>query len=290
MRKQIKGYVNENIDEVYKIIYDLCQIPAPSEHEEKRAEYCKNWFLKNGMTEAYIDDALNVIYPYQDNGGEDLTVIMAHTDTVFPDTEPMPYSDDGEIMRSPGIGDDTASVAVLLLCAKYFYINKIATRGVLFVCNSSEEGLGNLKGTREIFRFFEGRIGRLISFDSSRFAYSAHNCVGSHRYEVTASTEGGHSWMKFGTKNAIAVLSEIVTKIYSLDIPKKEGKKLTYNVGTISGGTSVNTIAQNASMLCEYRSDDLELLSYMKEQFYKIFDAIRVDGIELEVKLVGRIR
>ena len=286
MREKIQAYVKENIDELYKIIYDLCQIPAPSGHEEQRAEYCKNWFLNNGM-EAYIDEALNVIYPYQDNGGNDLTIIEAHTDTVFPDTEPMPYVDDGEFIRAPGVGDDTASVAALLLCAKYFTVNKIATRGVLFVCNSCEEGLGNLKGTRQLFKDFEGRIGRLISFDAGRFAYSAHNAVGSHRYEVTALTEGGHSWGKFGKKNAIAALAEIVHKIYSLEIPKKEGKKLTYNVGTISGGTSVNTIAQNATMLCEYRSDDVELLAYMEEQFKKIFEEVRADDVRIEVKLVG---
>ena len=92
---------------------------------------------------------------------------------------------------------------------------------------------------------------------------------------------------KFGTKNAIAALAEIVTKIYSTQIPKKEGKKLTYNVGTISGGTSVNTIAQNATMLCEYRSDDVELLAYMKEQFERIFDSVRSDEVKIDVKLVG---
>ncbi len=286
MREKIQAFVNENIDEVYKIIYDLCQIPAPSGHEEKRAEYCRNWFLNNGM-KAYIDEALNVIYPYQVGDGADLSVIEAHTDTVFPDTEPMPYIDDGEFIRAPGVGDDTASVAALMLCAKYFNINKIVTSGVLFVCNSCEEGLGNLKGTRQLFKDFAGRIKRLISFDAGKFAYSADRAVGSHRYEVTASTVGGHSWSRFGNKNAIAALSEIVTKIYSLELPKKEGKKLTYNVGTINGGTSVNTIAQNASMLCEYRSDDVELLANMKEQFERIFDEVRSDEVKIDVKLVG---
>lgn len=284
--ENIKQYVAENTEEIYKIIKELCHIPAPSGHEEKRAQYCKEWFDKNGMS-AYIDDALNVVYGYQDDGGNDLTVIVAHTDTVFPDTEPMPYIDDGEFIRSPGVGDDTASVAVLMLVAKFYFVNKIPTRGVLFVCNSCEEGLGNLKGTREIFKRYAGRIKRFLSFDAGRFNYSADRCVGSHRYEVTVATEGGHSWSRFGNKNAIAILSEIISKIYSIDIPKKEGKKLTYNVGTISGGTSVNTIAQNAGMLCEYRSDDYELLGYMKEKFAEIFEDGRREGVDILVKLVG---
>ena len=283
----IKDYVKANTEELYKILKDLCLIPAPSHHEEKRAEYCKNWFHKNGMTDAYIDEALNVVLPYQADGSDTLAVFEAHTDTVFPDTEPMPYIDDGELIHCPGIGDDTASVAVLMLCARYFFENKIQTNGVLFVCNSCEEGLGNLKGTRLIFEAFKGRIEKFISFDSGRFNYSADRCVGSHRYEVEVLTEGGHSWGKFGNTNAIAEISKIVNAIYSIELPKKDGKKVTYNVGGISGGTSVNTIAQSAKILCEYRSDDLELLAHMKSEFERIFENARSEKVKVNVALIG---
>ncbi|MBE6644464.1 MAG: M20/M25/M40 family metallo-hydrolase [Ruminococcaceae bacterium] len=283
----ITEYVKANTDELYKILKELCLIPAPSHHEEKRAEYCKAWFDKNGLEGAYIDEALNVVFPYQAEGSDRLAVFEAHTDTVFPDTEPMPYVDDGEKIYCPGVGDDTASVAVLMLTAKYFVENKIQTDGVLFVCNSCEEGLGNLKGTRFIFESFKGRVEKFISFDSSRFNYSATRCVGSHRYEVEVLTEGGHSWSKFGNTNAIAELSKIVNEIYSIELPKKEGKKVTYNVGEISGGTSVNTIAQSARMLCEYRSDDLELLAYMKGEFERIFEEAKNEKVTVKATLVG---
>ena len=156
--KTVKEYAKERYGELLSLLKELCLIPAPSHHEEKRAEFCKEWFLKNGMKGAYIDDALNVIYPYGIEGKDALTVLVAHTDTVFPDTEPMPYVDDGEKIWCPGVGDDTASLAVMMLVARYFHENEIDAGGVLFVCNSCEEGLGNLKGTRQIFRDFEGRI------------------------------------------------------------------------------------------------------------------------------------
>ena len=257
----IKEFVKDNISEVYKLIYDLCKIPSPSHHEEKRAEYCRKWFDAAGLHGAYIDEALNVIYPYQAEDSRELTVFVAHTDTVFPDLQPMPYLDDGEYIHCPGVGDDTASVAVLMLVAKYFKENSVKTNGVLFVANSCEEGLGNLKGTKQIFRDFEGRIKQFFSFDSSSLNSSADECVGSHRYEVEVLTKGGHSWGKFGAKNSIAELAKIITEIYSIAVPQKEGKKVSYNVGGIEGGTSINTIAQSAKMLCEYRSDDEELLN-----------------------------
>jgi len=283
----IKEFIKNNISELYTLIYDLCNIPAPSHKERPRAEYIKAWFDKNGMTDAYIDEALNVVFPYEAENSRELTTFAAHTDTVFPDTEPMPYSDDGEYIRCPGVGDNTSSLAVLMMTAKYFVENGIKTNGVLFVANSCEEGLGNLKGVRKLFSDYEGRIAKFIAFDSFNLTRCSDRCVGSHRYEVEAITEGGHSYNAFGNKNAIAELAGIVGKIYSTELPTKEGRRVTYNVGEISGGTSVNTIAQSAKMLCEYRSDDVELLAFMKARFERIFAEAESEKVKINVRLIG---
>lgn len=284
--EMIKKYVEEHLDELILLHKELCLIPAPSHKEELRAAYCKEWFDKNCGEGAYIDEAKNVIFPYGCIGNS-LSVICAHTDTVFPDLEPMPYSDDGEIIRCPGVGDDTASLAVLMMSAKFFVENKVeAKRGILFIANACEEGLGNLKGTRQLFKDYDGRIRDFISYDS-KFPGVATTCVGSHRYLVEVLTAGGHSWGAFGNKNAIAELAGIAKAIYEIELPKKDGKRVTYNVGTISGGTSVNTIAQRAEMLCEYRSDDLDLLRFMETRFSEIFEAARIDGVTVNVTLVG---
>ncbi len=283
----MKKYIADNKELMLKTLEELCHIPAPSHHEEKRAEYCKSWLEKYGAKGVYIDDALNVIFPYNCETSNEITVFAAHTDTVFPDMEPMPYFDDGEKIFCPGASDDTASVTVLLLMAKYYIENQLkAEKGIMFVCNSCEEGLGNLKGTRQLFKDYENRIKQFITFDSVLNSV-ADRCVGSHRYNVTVKTEGGHSYGAFGNKNAINVLAEIVNSIYSIDVPKKEGTRTTYNVGTISGGTSVNTIAQEANMLCEYRSDDSECLKYMEERFRAIFKEKTDAGYDVTVELVG---
>lgn len=286
-RDSVKEFITAHEAEAYKLLRDLCAIPAPSHFERERAEYCKKWLEDVGAEGVYIDSADNVIFPYGGEGKGSVTVFAAHLDTVFPDREPMPYYDDGERVHSPGVADDTASVVVLLLTAKYFIEHKPeCEHGIMFVFNSCEEGLGNLKGTRRLFSDCGDRIGRFITFDS-KLDFACDRCVGSHRYEVKVTTEGGHSWGNFGRKNAIAVLSEIVGKIYELEVPKKEGTRTTYNVGTISGGTSVNTIAQNASMLCEYRSDDVECLAYMQKCFEAIFESAKADGVEVAVTRVG---
>lgn len=285
--KSIKEYAAEHFDELVALLKELCEIPAPSHFEQKRAEYCLAWLERAGAKGVYIDEAFNVVFPLNCENSNEITAVVAHTDTVFSDTEPMPYHDDGERIFCPGVGDDTASVAVLLFAAKYFIENKIRPpKGLLFVCNSCEEGLGNLKGTKQIFREYTSRITQFLSFDN-QLHLMANRCVGSHRYEVEVKTVGGHSYSNFGAPNAIAELSKIIADIYALEVPRREGSTTTYNVGTVEGGTSVNTIAQAAKMLCEYRSDNMECLAIMQKEFERIFAQAMDRGIDLRVSRIG---
>lgn len=283
----VNNYIKNNYESMKTLLKDLCLIPAPSHHEEKRAEFCRNWLESVGAEGVYIDDAKNVVFPLNCEGSKEITVFAAHTDTVFPDTEPMPYREEDGRVYSPGVGDDTASVVVLMHCAKYFVENGlIPEKGVMFVCNSCEEGLGNLKGTKQLMSDFSGRIKQFITFDAS-IGYVYPDCVGSHRYEVETKCEGGHSLYGFGKENAIRALSEIVTEIYKIKVPVEDGKKTTYNVGTIEGGTSVNTIAQSAKMLCEYRSDSARCLDKMCDEFARVFESAKNDETEVIVRKIG---
>ncbi len=287
MDTEIKDFIRENIEYIINTVKELCEIPAPSHNEQQRAEYCKNWLEREGADGTYIDDAFNVVFPLNCNDSNKISVLAAHTDTVFPDTEPMPYIDDGSKIYCPGVGDDTASVAILLMLVKYFLEKKVTVpNGILFVFNSCEEGLGNLKGTRKIFSDYEGRIAQFITFDS-QIDIIADRCAGSHRYEVEVLTEGGHSYAKFGNANAICELSKIITSIYNIDVPQKEGSYTTYNVGNISGGTSVNTIAQSAKMLCEYRSNDKICLEIMRKKFIDIFNSASSKEVQVNVRKIG---
>ena len=284
----MKDFAKNHEEIQLDIIRDLCRIPAPSFGERRRAEYCKAYFESFGAEGVYIDEVNNVIFPLNCEASNEITVFAAHTDTVFPDTEFYPeFHEDEERIYCPGVGDDTASVAALILTAKYFVENKISPKGgILFVCNSCEEGLGNLVGVKQLFKDLEGRVKQFVTIDSN-IGSVVNMAVGSHRYEVIAETEGGHSFSKFGKKNAIAALSEVVCEIYKLQVPQKENTITTYNVGIIEGGTSINTIAQKASVLCEYRSNDRECLEIMKGEFERIFAAANTDETKLTVNLLG---
>ena len=266
----MEGYAKSVQPELLDLVRAMCAIPAPSHHEEKRAAFCREWFLRNGFPDVRIDPALNVLAPvgFELDGKDDFDVIMAHTDTVFPDTEPMPLREEGGYMYCPGVNDDTANLAVLMVCARYYREHHAAgRRGILFVANSCEEGLGNLKGCRRIMDDFAGRVRNFVTLDSTCMNRLITKAVGSHRYKVTVRTEGGHSYGAFGNRNAIHALATMISLLYSVKVPVDGDSKTTYNVGTISGGTSVNTIAQSSEMLYEYRSTSRKCLDEM-EQFF----------------------
>jgi len=286
LNEQILQYIEDHRQEAFDLLVELAQIPAPSNHEEKRAAFCKAWLEQQGAKGVYIDDALNVIVPVGITENNPLVVYMAHSDVVFPDTEPLPLKiEDGKIL-CPGIGDDTANMVALMMAARYIAQNQSQPReeGVLIVLNSGEEGLGNLKGSRRIMQDFGSRILEFISLDGG-IGSGVVKAVGSKRYRVAVRTEGGHSYGAFGNRNAIAYLASLIDILYTMKVPPKG--KTTYNVGTITGGTSVNTIAQYAEMLYEFRSDERESLDIMEEHFSAAIAFYRAKGIEVEVELLG---
>ncbi|MDO5425408.1 MAG: M20/M25/M40 family metallo-hydrolase [Eubacteriales bacterium] len=286
MEQRLETFVKEHQDEVKGLLWELCKIPAPSHYEERRAAFIKEWLENQGAKGVFIDEAKNVIYPYRYEEGKPTALFMAHTDTVFPDMESMGVREEGGKMFSPGVGDDTANVAILLLMAKYAAQYQPETKGnLIFAANSCEEGLGNLKGSKALVKRYQDSLAQVVSFDG--YIDEVCNCaVGSTRYRVEVKTEGGHSYFNFGNRNALAELAAMIQELYKYQVPQ-DGSKTTYNVGVVKGGTSVNTIAQQAEMLYEFRSDNLESMALVRENFERVVADFRNKGLEVNVEIMG---
>lgn len=285
--EEISGYIEEHAKEMRQLLITLAAIPAPSNKEEKRAAFVKEWLEKQGAAGVYIDEACNVIYPVGVKEDNPLVVYMAHMDVVFPDETPLPVVVEEGKIKAPGVGDDTANLCGLLFTAKYIAQKRLLPKdgvGMLIVANSGEEGLGNLRGSKQICKAFGSRIKEFVSFDGY-YQGGCVDAVGSKRYRVEIKTEGGHSYGSFGNRNAIAYMASLIDSLYSMKVPTKG--RTTYNVGTIQGGTSVNTIAQQAEMLYEFRSDSREDLEVMEGHFQAAVEYYRTKGITVNVEVLG---
>lgn len=249
--KDWNEYAQEQEELLRQTLRELAAIPAPSGHEERRKAYCESWLDRYGISHESGNGG-NLLIPYRIQEERRNRVVTAHMDIVFEESVPLRLQEDGAIWRCPGIGDNTANVVLLLLAAKYLYEEQPETEGGLWlIADTCEEGLGNLAGCRSAMEQLKGRVDRVLGFDLYRDRLYT-GCIGSVRYRITAKTPGGHSFADFGVPNAIHVLAGLIDRLYEY----RTEENTTYNVGLIAGGTSVNTIAQDAQMLFEYRSDE----------------------------------
>ncbi len=284
-KKIYDKFIEDNKEEAVELLMTLGKIPAPSHHEDKRAEFCKKWFEKEGCNEVWIDEAKNVVCKFNCDKYDDITVFMAHMDVVFDDTEELPMVREDNILRAPGIGDDTSNLVNLMMGTRFLIQNKDKLNtGIMIVANSCEEGLGNLKGCKEIFNNYGDRIKRFYSFDGY-MSQCTSVAVGSHRYRIQVVGEGGHSYLNFGNDNAIQIAAELITELYKITPPTDE--KTTYNVGRIEGGSTVNSIAQNTVILYEYRSSSEKCLQIMKDNLNTVIESFRSRGKKINLEILG---
>lgn len=297
LNQEMESYLCAHEAEALSLLKELARIPAFFGKEEKRARFCADWLRKQGAEGVCLDQAGNVIYPLEAEKEGPLAVYMAHMDTVFPDETELPLHEEAGRIYCPGVGDDTACLVCLLLAGKYaaeqlargkalpFRTDSNGRRiGLLLVFGTGEEGLGNLRGAREICRVYGNRMESFCALDSV-FGHVTDHAVGSRRYRVCVETAGGHSFSAFGADNAIEKLAGVIGRLYRIPVPS-EGRT-TYNVGRIEGGTAVNVIAQHAELLYEFRSDRQSGLYYMEEQFREILRAEQKKGLKIEAELLG---
>ncbi len=259
-------YVLACKEELMDLERTLCQIPAPSHKEHARAAFCKKWLEDAGAKGVYIDEVQNVIFPINAEGSNRLTLFAAHMDTVFPDTEPMPMTEKDGLLYCPGAGDDTGSVALVLMISKYLITRNIQPKdGFLMVCNTCEEM--DQTGITHVVNAYEGRLKEVYMMDGL-YNQVVNWPVAYQKYKVSIHAQGGHAYLSFGNPSAIQCAASMIQDIYALPLP--EGCKSSYNVGLISGGSTINAIAQNVEMAVEMRSELESNLNSLRQSFRDI--------------------
>ena len=251
----------------------ICEIAAPPFKEAARAAEYRRRLEALGLRDVRVDAEGNVIAERPGSGDGATVVVSAHLDTVFPEGTDVTVTRSGTRLTGPGIGDDCRGLATLLAVARAFGQAQVATRGtVLFVGTVGEEGAGNLRGVRHLFaKELAGRaVDYFISVDGTGSGITSR-AVGSHRYRVTYSGPGGHSYGAFGMPNPIHALGRAIAKVADLQVPGSP--RTTFSVGIVEGGTSVNAIAGKASMEIDLRSESAAALDAVDGAVRRALDA-----------------
>jgi tripeptide aminopeptidase len=245
----------------------LTEIPAPTFQETERAAAVKVLLSAVGL-EVSTDKTGNVIGLLRGSSDKEVVILSAHLDTVFPvDTDVRVHREKSR-MTAPGISDNGAGLAALVAVARSIHEARIQPqRTILFVADVGEEGEGNLRGMRAIVDAYRDRLKAVIVLDGSSIDHVTTKALASRRVEVVIDGPGGHSWSDFGIPNPINALIRGSVRFISTRVPSNP--RTTFNIGQISGGTSVNSVPHEASLKVDLRSENedelLRLESALRE-------------------------
>lgn len=283
---------------------ELAGIPAPPFGEAERGRRVRERFGEIGLADVAADGAGNVLarLPPASGGGGAAppapVIVAAHLDTVFPAGVDVSVKRHGDRLVGPGIADNARGLAALLSVAHALVGAGIGTRRpVVFAATVGEEGAGDLRGVKELFR--EGSPWRcaaaFIALDGTGNRRIVNRALGSRRFRITVTGAGGHSWADWGRPNPIHALGAAIAGIARFAPPRRP--RTTVTVGRFEGGTSVNAIPEFAWLELDIRSEGGGALAEAESRVLQAVEAAVADAngrrrrgtraLDLRVELIG---
>lgn len=264
----------------------IAAVPAPTNDESARARLVREIFEGEGYIDIQVDDMANVVARIPGTSQRDRVLLLAaHLDTVFPSDTAITVRRRGRRLEAPGIGDNSVSIAAVVLVQRAFrLLGWRPAVDVLVTGNVGEEGLGDLRGMRAVLDAHP-EVGAAIAIEGHTLGRITHHAVGSKRYRIIVTGPGGHSWGDAGRPSAIHAAAHLVARLDTLRLPTQP--KTSLNVGLFEGGISVNTIAPTATLVVDVRSVDADVLEGVTRRVEREARGIRSNGVDVTIESVG---
>ena len=272
---------------VIELACTIQAIPAPTFHEKARADFLVDWLQKTGLHDVQLDPVGNVLARLPGSGAARPLVVSAHIDTVHPMGTALDIQRADDRITGPGIGDNALGAAAVLGLILWLQGEGTQLPGDLWVAfNTCEEGLGDLRGIQAVVDRFGAEPAAYLVIEGMGLGTVLHRGLGVERYKIAVQTPGGHSWANYGQPSAVHELCGVVTRLAALNLPRSPCT--TLNVGVISGGTSVNTIACGASLELDLRSEDAGALADLVHEVEGIVRTARRTSVKVSMERIGK--
>ncbi len=112
-----------------------------------------------------------------------------------------------------------------------------------------------------------------------------HRALPVHRIRLTVRTAGGHSWVHSDRASAIHELVHLGERILKIPTPRKP--RTTINIGTIKGGTSINSRADHAFLEIDLRSEDADKLHQLVSRIERLAEKAGERHASLSIDNIG---
>jgi len=283
--QKLFSFLEKNREEIIEEWIYLTEIPAPSGHEEKRVVYLKKQFEAAGLDEAFVDRSGNVIGIWRGSQKGRKIVMPAHMDTVFQGVKEIKVKREGNILKAPGIGDDTASLINILWSIRALKHAGFRPKDTYYFVTTVGEELGFL-GMQAFLEETEEKFDLVIALDGDlgKLHYGALGFGGG---KITFRGPGAHTMQSRGVPNPNLAVSKAIERIYKIKLPSKPPEKWTIlNVGMIGGGKVRNAVSQESYFTADLRSANQEELEKAQRKIKRICEEVASDiGVDLEMNL-----
>ena len=283
--QKIFSFIEKNREEIIREWIYLAEIPAPSGHEEKRARYIKEQLEAAGLDKVYIDDFGNVLGIWKGTEKGKKIIFSAHMDTVFQGVWEIKVKREENLLKAPGIGDDTASCINLLWSIRALkYAGFKPMNDYYFLATVGEE-IG-FEGMKLFLDNSKEKFDMLIALDGDLGGLS-YGALGFGGGRITFRGPGAHTMQSRDVPNPNLAVAKAIERIYNISVPSEPIEKWTiYNVGIIGGGKVNNAVSQESFFTIDLRSADQTELEKAQQKIEKICSEVASEvGVEVEINL-----
>ncbi|MDH5466869.1 MAG: M20/M25/M40 family metallo-hydrolase [Candidatus Aminicenantes bacterium] len=283
--QKLFSFIEKNREKVIKEWIFLTEIPAPSGYEHKRANYMKKQFEAAGLDEAYVDSSGNAVGIWKGSSQGKKIIISAHLDTVFQGVWEIKVKREGNILKAPGIGDDTASLINLLWSIRALKQAGFKPRNTYYFLDTVGEETGFV-GLRAFLDSTKKKFDLVIALDGDLGGVQ-YGALGFGGGKFVFRGPGAHTIQSLGIPNPNLAVAKAVERICKIELPSSPLEKWTIlNIGMIGGGRVRNAVSQESYFTVDLRSVDQEELERAQAEVMRICrEVAEEEGVKLEMTL-----
>ncbi len=266
----------------------LGEIPAPTFNEQRRINFLTDRFSEIGLLNSSSDEAGNGVGILEGEKDDQNILIVAHADTPFSENVDHTLSVEQEYIRGPGVADNSLGLATVASLPSIFEHLDIKLRKNLILMGATRSlGRGNLEGLRFFLDNNDLPINAGVSVEGAQLGRLSHVSIGMLRGEITCTIPEEYDWSRFGDASAILTINEVINKINDIPLPKRPRTSIV--LGSIEGGTTYNTIATNASLRFEIRSESSDMVEEIGERMEEfVAEVSSKTGDEINLDIFAR--
>ncbi len=278
-------YIEKRREKIIKEWISLTEIPAPSGYEKKRAVYMKKQFEACGLDEVFIDSSGNAVGIWRGSPQGKKIIMSAHMDTVFQEVWKIQVKREGNLLKAPGIGDDTASLINLLWSIRALKHAGFNPKNTYYFMGTVGEETGFV-GMQAFLDSTEEKFDMVVALDGDLGGVH-YGALGFGGGTVTFRGPGAHTMLSRGVPDPNLAVARSVERILEIELPSEPIEKWTIlNIGMIGGGRVRNAVSQESCFTVDLRSADQDELEKAQDKIRRIcLDVAEEEGVMLEMKL-----